>query len=120
MKKEQWKEIIKKNCIDIGTYNEAFDSVISSLADILEKRDSIMESYDGNPVVEHTNSHGETNNMKNPSIMLWMDCNKLALAYWRELGLTPSGVRKINESVLKEDNKKMSALEEALKKLSSG
>ena len=111
----QWERKIKKACKEIGVYNKSFDLVISTLADIMEKRDSALESYDGNPIVQHTNSHGETNSAKNPALMLWLDCDKVALAYWRELGLTPSAYKKMTGAKQGED--KGSALVEALKAL---
>lgn len=114
----QWKTKIKKACSDIGTYEPSFDLVINALSDILEKRDATLDSYDGNPIVEHTNSHGETNKAKNPALMLWLDCDKLALAYWRELGLTPSAYKKMTGG--KPAEEKGSALVEALKSIETG
>lgn len=32
---------------------------------------------------------------KNPLLVLWDDLNKSALAYWRELGMTPSSYKKM-------------------------
>jgi hypothetical protein len=47
--------------------------------------------------------------------MLWLDCDKVALAYWRELGLTPSSYKKMTGGTKAEE--KGSALVEALKAL---
>ena len=47
-------------------------------------------------IIEVTNSKG-TAKVKNPLIAIWEDLNKLALNYWRDLGLTPAGLKKINE-----------------------
>jgi hypothetical protein len=41
------------------------------------------------------------------------DLNRDALAYWRDLGLTPAGLKRVNEQALKAA--KRSALSEALK-----
>ena len=112
----KWKAKIKKACVDLGTYQEPFDPVILTLAEILEKRDSVAESYNGVPIVQHTNSHGETNMMKNPALMLWGDLNTQALAHWRELGLTPSSYKKMT-GIQSGTDKKTSALVEALKAL---
>lgn len=114
MTASRWKTKIKKACKTLGTYQSSFDTVIQTLAEILEKRDETAEIYDGNPIVEHTNSHGETNTVKNPSLVLWGDLNTQALAYWRELGLTPSSYKKISGDRPAE---KGSALVEALKSL---
>ncbi len=98
MEKKKWKTKIKKAVVEVGTYKPAFDAVIDALAEILEKRDEVYLAYDGKPIVEHTNSHGETNRMKNPALMLWDDFNKTAITYWRELGMTPAGLKKLTEA----------------------
>ncbi len=113
---KDWKRKIKAACKDAGTYAEHFDSAIETLADILEKRDLALETFEalgGEPIVEHTNTHGSTNLSKHPALALWDDLNKTALTYWRELGLTPAGLKKINDAALKP--KKKSSLAEALK-----
>ena len=33
--------------------------------------------------------------MKNPALVIINECNQQALAYWRELGLTPAGYKKL-------------------------
>ncbi len=117
MNAREWKKKIKKACLTANTYEKHYDLIIEALADILEKRDAALESYDGNPVVSHTNSHGETNMAKNPALMIWLDCNKVALAYWRDLGLTPAALKKITGEVKKEE--KGSALIRALESAGS-
>lgn len=98
MDKKKWKAKIKKATEEVQTYRPAFDPVIDALAEVLAKRDEVLEAYDGVPIVMHTNSHGETNRMKNPALMLWDDMNKTALVYWRDLGLTPAGLKKIKST----------------------
>ena len=117
MKASYWKSRIKKACEAVGTYDPAFDQPIKALAEILEQRDNVIAVYDGNPIVEHTNSHGNTNKSKNPALQLWNDLNTTALAYWRELGLTPSAYNKTTGGAPGKDEKG-SALAEALKALS--
>lgn len=98
MTKSKWKNKIKKACIEAGTYQKYFDSVIDTLAGILEVRDNAQEKYElsgGNPVVMHTNKGGATNMTKNPALVTIMDCNAQALAYWRDLGLTPAGLKRL-------------------------
>ena len=96
----KWKNKIKKSCISIGTYKPEFDAVIGTLADILETRDKVYERFirDGSVVlIEYTNKGGRTNSAKNPLLILWHDLNQQALTYWRDLGLTPAGLKKISE-----------------------
>ena len=100
MKKRAWKTRIKKACIEAGTYKPYFDFVIDTLAGVLEKRDEAQQQYDEGDhqlVIETTNKGGFTNQVKNPLITLWDDLNKSALSYWRDLGLTPAGLKKLNE-----------------------
>ncbi len=105
MEQKKWKNKIKKACRNAGTYQPYFDHVIDSLASILEKRDEAEAQYieSGSlPVVEYTNKGGATNMSKNPALVLWDELNKSALGYWRDLGLTPAGLKKLNEDALKE------------------
>ena len=99
MEKKRWKSKIKKACIEAGTYQKYFDHCIDSLAEIMEKRDATAEYYEkmgAQPVVAHKNKAGAVNIEKNPSLVPWDDLNKSALAYWRDLGLTPAGLKRLN------------------------
>ncbi len=66
---------------------------------------------------EQTNKNGSTNMTKNPLLVSWGDMNTSALAYWRDLGLTPAGLKKIDESAIK--TKKTSALGDILRDIGS-
>ena len=109
MKKRAWKSRIKKACVEAGTYKPYFDYTIDALAGVLEKRDEAQRQFDEGEhdlVIETTNKAGFTNLVKNPLITLWDDLNKSALSYWRDLGLTPAGLKKLNEeSFAKKDPK---------------
>lgn len=112
MKKTAWKTKIKNACIAAGTYKDYFELVIDELAGILERRDAAAELYDDDPrpIIEYTNKAEATNIVKNPLLMLIDDMNKTAMNYWRDLGLTPAGLRRINEQALKEQSKKGNSL----------
>lgn len=113
----QWKRKINKAAKDAGTYRKSFDAVIDTLSDILEQRDRAKAQFlqsGGNMVISYTNKGGATNPSKNPFMLAWNDLNTTALAYWRELGLTPSSFRKITGSTAPAEEKK-SGLAEALK-----
>lgn len=118
MNKAEWRRHIIKSCKAAETYQPFFDSAIDTLAGILEMRDDAQEKFEasgGNTVITHTNKGGATNLVKNPMLVVVTELNAQALAFWRDLGLTPSGLRKINENALK--TKKRSALADALKDL---
>lgn len=121
MKKDSWKKRIVDACTAAGTYKSCFDSVIDTLALILERRDDANEQFlksGGKPIVAYTNKGGATNPAKHPALVLWDELNKTALAYWRDLGLTPAGLKRINEQAIAP--KKKSLLAEALKDLGDG
>lgn len=119
MDQKQWKSKIKSATKKAGTYQPFFDAVIDTLAGILEKRDTAQDLFDrsgGNVIVKHTNKGGATNLELNPALRLINDLNRDALAYWRDLGLTPAGLKRINEAAMQK-KEKGSALEEALKSI---
>lgn len=119
MEREKWKRKIKAASRKAGTYKPYFDSVIDTLAGIMELRDKAQDQFEmsgGQTIVRYTNKAGATNPAKNPALIVIMDCNAQALAYWRDLGLTPAGLKRINEEGLKESNK--SALDAALESFS--
>ena len=102
MTARKWKNTIKKSCQDAGTYRRCYESVIDTLASIMEARDKAWETYEKmgfNPVVRHTNKNGSTNLVKNPALAVALDCNAQALSYWRDLGLTPAGFKKLDGSL---------------------
>lgn len=103
MNKADWINKIKEACRSIGTYHEEYDSVIDTLAGIMEVRDEAETQYQesgSHPVVAYTNKAGHTNLRKNPALQVINDCNTQALAYWRDLGLTPSGFKKLDGQVV--------------------
>ena len=102
MTAKQWKTKIKKICKAAGTYQTYFDPVIDTLASIMEIRDRAQQKYidsGANPVITHRNKAGSTNLVKNPLLAVALDCDAQALAYWRDLGLTPAGYKKLNGSI---------------------
>ena len=118
MDAKKWKTKITAQCKEVGTFRKAFCPVIDTLAQVLAQRDATrkeLETSGGASVIEYTNKFGATNYTKNPLLVLWDDLNKSALAYWRDLGLTPAGLKKIDEAALK--GKKQSTLAKALSEL---
>lgn len=118
MKKQMWFKKIQESCEAAGTYQPFFDSVIDTLAGIMEMRDNAQEKFEasgGNTIVKHTNKGGATNIVKNPALVALMECNAQALAYWRELGLTSRAYKAMTGSLnVKVESK---SLEEALTEL---
>ncbi len=115
----KWKAKIVKACKAAGTYKEYFDPVVSTLAEILDKRDAAQKEFvesGARIMIEYTNKAGATNYVQNPLIRLINDLNRDALTYWKELGLTAASLKKINESAIK-GSSELSALDKALMQL---
>ena len=104
MKAAAWKRSITEQCKAIGTMKPAFEAVICTLADILEQRDATYEQFikEGAQItIEKVSDRGAVNPTKNPLYVIWNELNAQALLYWRDLGLTPKGLKAISEDALK-------------------
>lgn len=107
--KKKWKNLILKQLDSLGLNEDAYESSVDSLAAILEQRDKTYQEFrdsDGKSVIAYTNKGGSTNLTKNPLLVLWDDLNKTALAYWRELGMTPSSYKKVTGTGVKREEPK--------------
>lgn len=105
MEKKEWVRKINAACRKAGTYQPQFRYVIDTLAQIMEDRDKVHEQYvlsGSRPTIIHTNKAKEQNIVKNPMLVMECELNAQALAYWRDLGLTPAGLKKLNADVVKD------------------
>lgn len=122
MEKKDWIRKINAACRKAGTYQPQFKYVIDTLAQIMEDRDKVHEQYvatGSHPTIIHTNKAKEQNIVKNPMLVMELDLNAQALAYWRDLGLTPAGLKKLNADVVK-DKTASDGLEKLLAGLGDG
>lgn len=118
MRKSAWKKKIIEQCKAVGTYRDAFLPAIDTLACTLEMRDGVYEKFKDHgslPAISYTNKAGAKNIVKNPLLVQLDDLNKSALAYWRDLGLTPAGLKKIDEKAMQP--KKKTGMEKVLMEL---
>lgn len=116
MKALSWRRKIIEQCNAVGTYKDAFLPTIDALSRLLERRDAAYEDFikgGGAAMVIRISDRGAVNQAVNPLLRLWQELNRDALAYWRDLGLTPAGLKRINESAMQKP--KVSALAQALK-----
>lgn len=99
MSSNEWFKKIVSACNEAGTYKECFGEIISTLSQILEKRDDAETLYKDSkskPVIVMSKG-GASKPCKNPILAVWIELNSLALQYWRELGLTPQGFRNLGK-----------------------
>lgn len=111
MDKKQWEKVIKGQCEDAKTYKPFFDSVIETLAQILETRDKIHQQWvdEGGQatIINTTDRSGKENVHKNPLISLISEYNSLALKYWVELGLTSKSLKAIQKNITEDDSESL-------------
>ena len=118
MKAVRWKRKIIEQCTAVGTYKDAFLPTIDALSKLLEQRDAVYEEYESagaGALVERISDRGAVNQAINPLLRQWQELNRDALAYWRDLGLTPAGLKRISEDAMVRP--KVSALALALKEI---
>jgi len=108
------KDIIKK-MKEVGTYNVSFIYTINVLAKVLMDYETTTEQFaktGGSIVIKHTNKNGSANIVKNPLYLALEKLRDDTIAYSRELGLTPAGLKRINQDGNKPEKK--SKLEQIL------
>lgn len=104
MDAKRWKTVIKKKMSEVGTYKPAFEKTVETLSNILEHRDAVFQQFieEGSEyIIERISDRGAVNSAKNPLFVIWTELNTQALQYWRDLGLTPAGLKRIDESAVK-------------------
>lgn len=116
----RYKRQVVRKMKGVGTYNVSFMHTINVLAQVLADYEETIEVFErtgGQKVIKHTNKAGATNIIKNP---LYQAIEKLRddiITYSRELGLTPAGLKRINQEGAKPS--KVSPLERVLAELGS-
>ena len=108
MKRAQWEKKIKEQIKLDEIFLPSFHTTIKILAEILEERDRVYSLYQEQgamPVIDFTSDRGAVNKKPNPLLRQWQELNTSALAYLRDLGLTAAGLRKLQGSLPKPEEK---------------
>ena len=108
MTANQWRAKIKAQCIEMKTYKQSFNSAIDTLAKTLEQRDAAQKRFkdEGSQLIfERVSDRGAVNPSINPLVQLIDKLNVTALAYWKELGLTPASFKKMSGSTAPAEEK---------------
>lgn len=101
----------------VGTYNQSFEIPINTFAKLLFDYKNTLEVFEktgGNTIITHTNKSGAKNLIKNPLYLAIEKMRTDIITYARELGLTPAGLKKLNQELQEE---KESPLDSVLEKL---
>ena len=111
MAKTRNENQIKKAMEALGVYKTEFDPMIKIMGQLKEQYDELTARF------ELLNYECSTSNgKKSPLVSTIEALRKDILAYAAQLGLTPSGLKKINDAALA-PQKKANALVEALKEM---
>ncbi len=115
---EEYKEEIIQNMRAVGTYKDSFMNTINAYARAMQDYDDVCESFEklgSKFMVKHTNKAGADNIVKNPFYLAIEELRRVMLAYATQLGLTPAGLKRINDEMKSHGGK--SKLAEALENL---
>lgn len=110
---EQHKRRIVERMKALGTYKVQYMATISRLAELYIQMAEVEKQYktDGaEPVVEHTNKAGATNVAMSPYLSAMLQMSTQALAHERELGLTPTAMKKLGGNENQTESKLGAAL----------
>lgn len=121
MTAKNWKKRIVENAKSIGTYRDEFDDTITMLSEILDRRDKIKKQFTDEGeifLVKKVSDRGAVNYSKNPLLTTLENCEAQALTFWREIGLTPRGLKQIDEMAAKSGKQQGGELTKILQELS--
>ena len=108
VKPDKYKKEIVKKMKAVGTYNISFIYTINVLAKVLVDYETTIDQFErtgGHIVIKHTNKNGSTNIVKNPLYLVLEKLRDDIMTYSRELGLTPAGLKRINQDGNKPEKK---------------
>lgn len=99
--------------IALGVYKPEFEFTISIYAGLIEQYNALEKEFKKTKFTVIEKTGYSDNAKKNPLVATLENLRKDILAYSNALGLTPSGLKKINDE-MKQEKKKVSKLESAL------
>ena len=99
-KEDKYRKDIIRMMKSVGTYNKSFEYPINVLAKVMADYETISAQFittGAHIVIPHTNKNGSRNVIKNPLYLALEKLRDDVINYTRELGLTPSGLKRINQ-----------------------
>jgi phage terminase small subunit len=103
----------KENMKALGVYKPEFDVTIDIYAGLVEQYQALEKEFKKTKFVVVEKTGYSDNSKKSPIVATLENLRKDILSYSNALGLTPSGLKKINDS-MKPEKKTVSKLEMAL------
>ena len=112
-----YRRIIQSRMESVGTFRQEYAAAIDRLAKLYVQREKVEAQFlaaGGEAVVEHTNKAGATNLTKSPYLSALSEIDSQLISLERELGLTPTGGRKVAQPKKEPGSNFAAALSEAL------
>lgn len=94
---------IRNACLSLGIYREELEWQIQMLAELFIRREQTKDAFrksGGAAVIKQTNKGGNSYAVKNPLLAEIDFVEKRIIELAREMGLTTSAVKKINEAAI--------------------
>jgi P27 family predicted phage terminase small subunit len=102
-----------ENMKKLGVYKEEFDTTIQIYCSLIDQYTALEKEFKKTKFTVIEKTGYSDNTKKNPLVGSLESLRKDILAYSNALGLTPAGLKKINDN-MKPEKKKQSKLEMAL------
>ena len=118
-KAEKYRKDIIRKMKNVGTYDTSFEYTIATLATVMADYEKTNEQYNTtgrNVLIRHTNKSGATNYVRNPLCIELERQRDDIITYSKELGLTPTGLKRIKQDGNPQPVK-MSKLDEVMEAL---
>lgn len=94
---------IRNALTGLGIYREEFEWEIQMLAELFIRREETKDAFrksGGAAIIKQTNKGGNAYAVKNPLLTEIDFVEKRIIDLAREMGMTPSAIRKVNEAAL--------------------
>jgi phage terminase small subunit len=104
----------KNNMIALGVYKPEFDITIEVYAGLVEQYQALEKEFRKSKFTVIEKTGYSDNAKKSPMVATLENLRKDILSYSNALGLTPSGLKKINDEMNNGKKKQISKLEMAL------
>lgn len=115
MGKKKAENVVRDHMRALGTYKPEYDPVILMLCDLKRQYDVLTRQFEegGYPYFEETSAGTK----KAPIVVTLEGLRRDILQYYSQLGLTPQGLKRINDQAMAPEQKNDSPLLNALKEL---
>lgn len=94
---------IRNALTGLGIYRDEFEWQIQMLAELFIRREQTKDAFrksGGSAIIKQTNKGGSVYAVKNPLLTEIDFVEKRIIELAREMGMTPSAIRKVNEAAL--------------------